>query len=114
MKKVSITVFNFSVMVAVNAQANLANDELTKLPRSQQASMLGKVVGEGCTGKKAFYMGALQDESFWSLKCTNGENYLISIEGDQMGSSKVMNCATYEAITGLRCFQKTHKIEWRI
>jgi len=40
---------------------NPANDSLLAMSAQRQADILGKLVGEGCKGKTAFYQGAMKD-----------------------------------------------------
>jgi hypothetical protein len=74
------------------ASENGANDYLLSLPLKGRAGMLGKVVGEGCSGKTTFYMGRMDDyphkepplsggehSAFWSVKRTNGRSLLLRL-----------------------------------
>lgn len=87
---------------------NEANDRMLALPESEQASNLGKVVNEGCVGKRAFYMGTSPTDhsAFWSVGCKNGKKYLVQIEADATGSTKVLECGLYKAVTKMSCFTK--------
>jgi hypothetical protein len=40
---------------------NPANDSLLAMSPQRQADLLGKVAGEGCKGKAAFYQGTMKD-----------------------------------------------------
>jgi hypothetical protein len=40
---------------------NPANDSLLAMSAQRQADILGKIVGEGCKGKTAFYQGTMKD-----------------------------------------------------
>ena len=40
---------------------NPANDALLAMSAQRQADILGKIVGEGCKGKTAFYQGTMKD-----------------------------------------------------
>jgi hypothetical protein len=69
--------------------------------------LLGKVVGEGCHGVKAFYMGSsASDEALWSVRCSNGESYAVMISPDASGSTRVLSCATLKAMNAGECFKK--------
>ncbi|MDR3448228.1 MAG: hypothetical protein P4M15_00490 [Alphaproteobacteria bacterium] len=88
---------------------NKANNVMLKFSSSEQAIYLGKAAG--CIGKKAFYMGIgtkdeAKDEAFWSLKCTNGSSYMVSIKPDAMGSTQILECALLEYMHGGKCFKK--------
>jgi hypothetical protein len=89
---------------------NLANDRLRSLPRGQQATVLGKVVGEGCVGTSAFFMGIGdkgfgKDKAFWSIRCRNGKTYEVEINPDSTGSTGVLECSVLKTITGTECFK---------
>jgi len=82
--------------------------------------MLGKVVGEGCVGKMAFYQGSADDhalranemppmqghehDSIWSVKCSNGKSYSVGVF--PKGGSQVLECSVLEAMHGGHCFKK--------
>ncbi|HEU5047052.1 MAG TPA: hypothetical protein VFT64_04330 [Rickettsiales bacterium] len=99
---------------------NKANDYLLSLSPTGQAQMLGRVVGEGCKGRKAFYMGSAylhtpksgelpippEDEytASWSVKCANGKNYVVGV--DPTGKGKVLECAMLEKMHAGKCFKK--------
>jgi hypothetical protein len=105
--------------VASYSSQNGANDYLMTLSAQGQADMLAKVVGEGCIGKIAFYMGSADDpqpkggvapmpgsghDSFWSLKCSNQKSYVITV--NPSGSGKVLACSVLEAMHAGHCFKK--------
>jgi len=73
----------------------------------QQAKALGQVAGEGCAGKTAFFMGMLPDNrASWSVLCTNGKSYNVSISPDAGGSTKVLECSVLKTIGRVDCFKK--------
>lgn len=89
---------------------NVAHDRLSALPPSQQAAMLGRVVGEGCQGRDAFFMGLNtlapgKSQVFWSVRCTNGKGYQVSIEPDSNGSTRVLECSVLKAFAKVECFK---------
>jgi hypothetical protein len=87
---------------------NVANDILAKLPAPEQAAYLGKVTNEGCLGKRAFYMGTspADNSALWSVGCKNGKSYVVQINADASGSTKVLECGLYKAVTKMNCFTK--------
>jgi hypothetical protein len=73
--------------------------------------MLGKVVGEGCVGTSAFFMGVGdkglgRDKAFWSVRCRNGKTFLVQINPDSAGSTGVLECSVLKAIAGTECFKR--------
>lgn len=87
---------------------NPANDRLLALPQDQQAQFLGIAANNGCVGTRAFYMGiqAASGKAFWSVSCTNGQEYAIEIDADAGGSTKVLDCSLLTAIAHVNCFEK--------
>ena len=64
--------------------------------RSNQAQTLAKSVrgtGQICVGEDAFYMGSSVDwTGIWSVRCSTGGEWTVSIETDSEGTSRVLNC----------------------
>jgi hypothetical protein len=87
---------------------NEANDRLFALTKGGQASALGVVIGEGCVGSYAFYMGSSPSDhsAFWSVSCTNGKSYLVQVFANATGSTSVLDCGVYTLTTKMRCFEK--------
>jgi hypothetical protein len=89
------------------ATGNKAHDILVAMPADQQAKALGQVVGEGCAGKSAFFMGMQpENKASWSVLCTNGKSYNISISPDAGGSTKILECSVLKAVAHVDCFKK--------
>ena len=99
-------------VIKVASTGNEANDRLLALTELQKASALAHAVNEGCIGKRTFYMGDLpRDRSaFWSVSCKNGKSYLVQIAADAAGSTKVLECDLYRAVTKDAVFHKDKKL----
>ena len=89
-----------------------------------QADILGKIVGEGCKGKIAFYQGTMNDlpqpegdrrpqlpvppehgnDGFWNVMCKNGRSYSIEVHPD--GSNNVVECRLVKMFHLSECFEK--------
>jgi hypothetical protein len=95
---------------APHLTGNGANDFLLTSSPSVQATTLGKVVGDGCEGKVAFYQGFGKDPGlgnglgFWDVKCADERTFVVQVNPD--GNGKVLECAAMEAIHAGHCFQK--------
>jgi hypothetical protein len=87
---------------------NVAHDQLLALGPNERAVALAKVVGEGCVGEYAFFMGLANDtkNAFWSVRCTNGKSYEVQVSPDAGGSTRVLECDVLQALTKIRCFEK--------
>lgn len=110
--------------VASDEVKNGANDWLLAQPNAGRADMLGKVVGDKCKGKTAFYQGTIKSDShasadprpklptlpgtendtFWSIMCYDGRSFEVEVHPD--GSGKVLECAVLKAMHAGECFKK--------
>jgi hypothetical protein len=92
----------------IASTGNPAHDILLSLSPSDQATSLGKSVGEGCVGNYAYFMGMARDTRnvFWSVRCTNGKSYEVMISPDATGSTRVLECDVLQLVTKIRCFEK--------
>jgi hypothetical protein len=88
---------------------NRYNEVLTSAVASDQAWMLGKAVGDSCSGREAFFMGSGKsgigkDWAFWSLRCSGGQEFEVGIPPD--GPAKILECTTLESLHAGKCFRK--------
>jgi hypothetical protein len=103
---------------------NPANDSLLAMSPQRQADLLGKIAGEGCKGKTAFYQGTMKDlpqpkgdrrpqlpvppehqnDTFWNVMCKNGRSYSIEVHPD--GSNNVVECGIVKMFHLGECFKK--------
>jgi hypothetical protein len=103
---------------------NPASDSLLAMSPQHQADILGKIVGEGCQGKTAFYQGTMSDvpqpkddrrpqlpvppqrqnDAFWNVMCKNGRSYSVEVHPD--GSNKVVDCNAVKMFHLGECFEK--------
>ena len=88
---------------------NGSNAYLLSLTEAARAQMLGKVIGEGCSGKLTFYMGTgtsglARDHAFWSVRCQDGRAYVVEAHPD--GTSNVLECSVLKTLHAGECFKK--------
>ncbi|HZB91866.1 MAG TPA: hypothetical protein VE397_10520 [Stellaceae bacterium] len=89
---------------------NPANDRLANLTSTEQATVLGKKIGHGCTGIAAFPMGigrhdADRGDAYWSVRCADGESYAVALHPDKAGSVSVLGCDAMHS-AGMDCFKR--------
>jgi hypothetical protein len=89
---------------------NPANQKLADLTSTEQAVVLGKVIGHGCTGVVAFPMGigrhdADRGDAYWSVRCADGKSYAVALHPDQAGSVSVLGCDAMQS-AGMECFKR--------
>ena len=90
----------------IASTGNPAHDLLVTHKESEQAFLLGKIVQEGCSGNRAFYMGMDKEhDAFWSVGCTNGQSYEVEVHPDSTGSGKVLECS-FLKLVHINCFEK--------
>ncbi len=86
---------------------NPSHDQLLAFSASERAEALGKAVDDECVGKDSFFMGIGKDLcAYWSVRCSNGKNYLVTIEADAKGSTKTLDCGFLKVIAKTQCFKK--------
>lgn len=78
-------------------KGNVANEQLaTSSAEKRNAALRATIVsaGDPCTRvKRAFFNGSSKDATaFWSVECSNGRSYMVSIAADATGSTKVLDC----------------------
>jgi hypothetical protein len=89
---------------------NPTNDQLLAMPEAQQAQALGKSFRHGCIGVAAFPMGVTasgraKGTAYWSVRCKNGNSYVVQIAPDKKGTAVVADCKVLQG-TGRECFKK--------
>lgn len=92
------------------ASGNPANDRLANLTSTEQAVVLGKKIGHGCTGIAAFPMGigrhdADRGDAYWSVRCADGESYAVALHPDKEGTVNVLGCDAMHS-AGMDCFKR--------
>lgn len=97
-----------SNLPAAERTGNKAHDLLMTLSEQQQMRILSQsFIDEPCVVNRIFYQGMSKDlTAFWSVGCTNGRSYQISIYADEKGTSKCLDCAILKYMTNVDCFVK--------
>jgi hypothetical protein len=76
---------------------NPANDSLLAMSPRHQADILGKIAGEACKGKTAFYQGTMKDLS----KVITARNY--PFRRNMRTTRSGISCVRMAAVTASRC-----------
>ena len=88
---------------------NRAHDAMVGLSTASQIAALEVGVlsaGYRCVGQRAFFMGlGERNSALWSIQCSGGKSYLVTIEADSVGSSKVLDCE-FLKLAKMSCFEK--------
>lgn len=90
--------------------ANPAHDTLASMTEAKRAAALTAYMsssGESCgTVTKTFFQGLDQtDRAYWNVKCSDGSTYLIQVDSDSGGSTKILDCSMMAALN-TPCFVK--------
>jgi hypothetical protein len=91
--------------------ANLASEQLRERPLADQLLILSAAIGEGCVAEDAYYMGigeaegSSKDIAFWSVRCSDGRSFALTINPDAVGSGSVLECETLKAVANQGCFE---------
>lgn len=88
--------------------ANPAYELLQKSTLRERARVLGTAIesaGYICEPTEVVLMGLSKDEiAFYTVACENGRAYMIAVQPDAGGSSRVTDCAVIKAI-GANCWE---------
>src|SRR5262245_1574829 len=97
---------------ANSAQANEAHKLLMDMSEGKRAHALSALLeksGEKCPGaKRTFYQGSdKKGNAFWNVECAGGGgSWVIQINNDRNGSTRIVECAVMKALKGPACFTK--------
>jgi hypothetical protein len=84
---------------------------MLELDPAARAAALGTVVGstgDRCKGTESFFMGMSpkDNSALWSVRCSTGKSYEISIDADATGTTSVMDCSILKAVADVDCFAR--------
>jgi hypothetical protein len=80
-------------------------DEATSVPDpSAFAERIRLTENEGCHGRTSFFMGKDKSDEFWSVRCEDGREFMVTLSHD--GNVQSVDCAILIATTKVPCFAK--------
>lgn len=105
----AVTLVVFSVPTL--ALANKAHGMIEKMPdkdRNTTFTAFLKNSSEDCGSvTRNFFQGFDKSRNaFWNVSCSNKKSYVIMINNDSVGSTKIMSCALLTAVNAGECFKK--------
>lgn len=91
--------------------ANPAHKKIESMSEPARQAFMVKYLnsnGETCPRvDRTFLQGVnANGDAFWNISCRPGKSYLLMIENNARGSTKVIDCAVLKAIKGGICFVK--------
>jgi len=96
-------------VVSANKAHHILSDK-TNQERNEALTVLLIQSKEDCDAvMRNFFQGFEPDGgAFWNVACGNGRSYIILIENDARGSTRIMDCALIKSLTKGRneCFKK--------
>ena len=99
-----------SVAIAASVSANPAHNRLSAMTESQRKDTLTTFMrsgGESCNVTKTFYQGSAKNgDAFWNVACSNGKSWVIQINNNSTGSTRLLECSALKAINAGECFKK--------
>ncbi|KLN53544.1 hypothetical protein [Variovorax paradoxus] len=98
-------------VAAPTLRANPAHDQLAGMSITQRASALASLLrasDETCpSAKRTFYQGSDNNgNAFWNVECSGGSAYVIQVNNDARGSTRILSCKALKAVAGTNCFRK--------
>jgi hypothetical protein len=112
MMKLAAMVVGIATIVATTTlRANPAHTQITGMSVSQRAATLASLLrasDERCTSaKRTFHQGSdNKGNAFWNVECSDGSAYVVQINNDARGSTRILNCKVLKAMGGTTCFRK--------
>ena len=99
-----------AVILVSTAYANPAHDRISKLSETERRAVFSGFMeksSEICNVKKTFFQGQSGGgDAFWNIKCSNGKAWVIQINNDATGSTRILECSVLEAMNAGKCFKK--------
>jgi len=100
-----------ALLVTLAVDANPAHEQLSSMSEAQRQTVLAALLlnsGERCSKvTRTFYQGSDKNgNAFWNAACAKGGSFLIQINNDATGSTRILSCKVLEAVHGGRCFTK--------
>jgi hypothetical protein len=108
---VKTAIGTLAIFFAFTASANPAHDQVSSMSEQQRqlvfAAFLAKS-GEHCSSvTKTFYQGSdKQGNAFWNAACNKGDSFVIQVNNDATGSTRILSCKMLKAVNGGTCFTK--------
>ena len=110
-RTVKIVTGAIAIFLALAASANPAHDQLSAMSEQQRQSVLAAFLvksGERCSSvTKTFYQGRdKKGNAFWNAACAKGDSFVIQVNNDATGSTRILSCKVLKAVNGGTCFTK--------
>lgn len=96
--------------IAAAAQANPAHDMISSVSEAKRQQVFTRFLsdsGEKCSSvDRTFYQGSdKKGNAFWNASCAVGKSFLIQVNNDKQGSTRILGCNVLKAVNGGTCFK---------
>lgn len=93
------------------AHANPGQDKLMELAEPERKALFASLLqrsGESCrSASRTFLQGSDREgNAFWNVDCGGGHSYVIQLNNDPRGSTRVLSCKLFEGVKAGKCFQR--------
>jgi len=100
-----------TLFLALAARANPAHEQLLSMSEQDRRTFFAGFLvksGEQCASvNKTFYQGSdKRGNAFWNARCIGGAAFLIQVNNDATGSTRILSCKVLKAVNGGTCFTK--------
>lgn len=102
----------FAVMtITATVKANPAHDMISAASETKRQQALAGLLsssGEKCGAvDRTFYQGSDKSgNAFWNASCRGGKSFVIQVNNDRQGSTRILDCKVLKAVNGGTCFTK--------
>jgi hypothetical protein len=99
------------LLASTGANANPAHDALMSMSADGRSQMLSKLLarsGEACpTALRSFHQGSDKSgNAFWNVECSTHQSFIVMVNNDATGSTKILSCSITKTLGLTPCFQK--------
>lgn len=112
LSRIFITILgSIALFLSLAANANPAHEQLLSMSEAQRKSALAGLLvrsGERCSSvSRTFYQGSdKRGNAFWNAACTRGDSFVIQINNDASGTTRILSCSVLKDVGGGTCFTK--------
>lgn len=94
-----------------SANANEAHDRLAAMSEEQRRTMFAAFLvksGERCPAVSRTFLQGLdrKGNAFWNAACSGGDAWVVQVNNDATGSTRILSCKVLKAVNGGTCFTK--------
>ena len=108
-EKIMSSLFILLVLAVATAPTNPWHEQIVKLGSAERNAIFARIVKPDPCGSvmRTFFQGQASDGTAnWSVGCSNGRSYAVSLFNDSQGSTKVLDCRLLKAVAQIDCFKK--------